>query len=536
MKYKSNQFQWWQGTVIYQIYPRSFMDSNGDGVGDLNGIRNKLDYLAWLGIETIWLSPVYPSPMADFGYDISDYCDIDPLFGSLNDFDNLLSEIHERGMKLILDFVPNHTSDQHPWFLASRSSKDDPKRDWYIWEDAAADGAVPNNWLAMFGGSAWQWDEHTEQYYYHGFLSAQPDLNWRNPDVVKAMLGAMQFWLDKGVDGFRVDVIWHMIKDSLLRDNPINPDYRPEMATYNKFLPVFSTDQPEVHEIIKKMRELLDSYPERMMIGEIYLPLQRLMAYYGQQKDGAHMPFNFTLLETPWEARAIGLAVDQYEGALPDGGWPNWVLGNHDQRRILSRVGAEQARVAAVLLLTLRGTPTLYYGDEIAMEDVAIPREEIKDPQGINMPDKNLSRDPSRTPMQWSTKPFAGFSEVVPWLRLAENYADTNVKSQSNDPHSMLSLYQQLIALRQANDALRYGIYRTVLATDQVLAYIREIEDETAFLIILNFSHAPSQVDIIPALSGRIILSTKPGSPDRFFKAGFILAADEALIVEVNTL
>jgi len=533
---EKKQFKWWQGTIIYQIYPRSFFDSNQDGIGDLNGIISKLDYLSLLGIESIWLSPVYPSPMADFGYDISDYCGIDPLFGNLSDFDRLLSEIHSRNMKLILDFVPNHTSDQHPWFLASKSSRQDPKRDWYIWQDASPDGGVPNNWLAMFGGSAWEWDAHTQQYYYHGFLSAQPDLNWRNPEVQQAMFDSMKFWLDKGVDGFRVDVIWHLIKDALLRDNPENPQYKPHMATYNRFLPLNSTDQPEVHELISKMRVLLDGYQDRMMIGEIYLPLQKLMAYYGTDNNGVHMPFNFTLLETPWEPATIGLAIDQYESALPEGGWPNWVLGNHDQRRIASRIGPEQSRVAAVLLLTLRGTPTMYYGDELGMEDVLIPFDEIQDPQGLNMPDKNLSRDPARTPMQWNEYAFSGFSEVKPWLRVAEDYKEKNVELQSQNPDSLLNLYKRIIHLRMESDALRYGTYRTVFTSEQILAYTREIKDGNSYLIVLNFSHAPAQFKSNFQFQGEVVLSANNKAIDNKFKTGDIVAANEAIIVELKDI
>ncbi|QPH40175.1 alpha-amylase family glycosyl hydrolase [Pedobacter endophyticus] len=529
-----NDAQWWKGTIIYQIYPRSFKDSNGDGVGDLNGVIEKLDYLQHLGIETIWISPIYPSPMADFGYDISDYCGVDALFGTLEDFDRLMNEVHNRGMKLLLDFVPNHSSNLHPWFLESRSSKDNPKRSWYIWKDAAPDGGPPNNWLAMFGGSAWQWDETTSQYYYHGFLSEQPDLNWRNEAVQEAMLNVMRFWLDKGVDGFRVDVIWHMVKDELLRDNPVNPDYTPEMATYNQLLPVFSTDQPEVHRIINKMRTLLDHYKDKVMIGEIYLPIQRLMAYYGQDDSGAHMPFNFTLLETPWDAKAIGLAIDQYEGALPAGGWPNWVLGNHDQHRVLSRVGAAQARVAAVLLLTLRGTPTMYYGDEIGMSDVKIPPNEIRDPQGLNMPEKGLSRDPARTPMQWDGTTFGGFSTCQPWLRLAEDHKDNNVASQMAYPQSMLNLYRKLIALRQSSPSLKYGIYRPVLANSQLLAYIRQAENAPGYLIILNLSDSPAPFLPPVNLSGEIIFSTNDAGVGEFLTQGFEMGANDATIVEIK--
>ena len=530
----SKELNWWKGTVIYQIYPRSFKDSNGDGVGDLLGIIEQLDYLKWLGVECLWLSPFYPSPMADFGYDISNYCAVDPIFGTMEDFDHLLKEVHTRNMKLMVDFVPNHSSSEHPWFQASKSSKADPKRDWYIWRDPAPDGGTPNNWLAMFGGSAWEWDEQSRQYYYHGFLSEQPDLNWRNPEVITAMLDAMRFWLDKGVDGFRVDVIWHLIKDAMFRDNPVNPKYKPDMATYNQLLPVFSTDQPEVHEVISQMRRLLDSYGEKVMIGEVYLPLERLMRYYGLSGDGAHMPFNFKLLETRWDPNAIGAAVEHYESLLPKDGWPNWVLGNHDQRRIASRVGKSQVGIAAMLLLTLRGTPTLYYGDEIGMEDVHIPKDEIRDPQGINMPDKNLSRDLARTPMQWDNRPFGGFSEVAPWLRVSADYDEVNVRKQTSNPESILSLYKQILSIRQSEPSLQIGDYRTVLITSQLLCYIREEQGNPAFLIILNFSNTDARFESRDSLAGDVFLSSQRQLDFAFFSNGFSVLANEGLIIKLK--
>ena len=487
------KYHWWQDGIIYQIYPRSFQDSNGDGIGDLKGIIRRLDYLKELGITAIWISPIFPSPMADYGYDISDYTGIHPIFGTLQDFEELLNEVHKRGLKLLLDLVPNHTSDQHPWFLESRSSKDNSKRDWYIWKDPLPDGSEPNNWLAMFGGTAWEWDEKTQQYYYHGFLKEQPDLNWRNPEVQKAMLNVMRFWFDKGIDGFRIDVIYHMIKDDQFRNNPPNPDYEPHKATYDKLLPVYSTDQAEVHDIIKMMRQVADEYEDRVLIGEIYLPVTKLVLYYGADNSGVHLPFNFQLLVMPWDAQQIATVIDQYEGALPENGWPNWVLGNHDQPRITSRVGAAQARVAAMLLLTLRGTPTIYYGEEIGMRDVPIPEEEVQDPQGLNMPGLNLSRDPARTPMQWDDSEQAGFTTGKPWLRLAKDYKRHNVENQKEEPLSMLHLYKRLIKLRQEEPALTTGKYIPDYANRQLISYLREdAATGTRFLMVLNLSHRPS--------------------------------------------
>ncbi|HEY2592077.1 MAG TPA: alpha-amylase family glycosyl hydrolase, partial [Steroidobacteraceae bacterium] len=371
---------WWRRGVLYHIYPRSFMDTNGDGIGDLRGIASRLDYLCELGVDALWLSPIYPSPMADFGYDVGDYTSIDPVFGTLEDFDALLAEAHHRGLKLVLDFVPNHTSECHPWFLESRASRASPRRDWYIWRDPASDGGPPNNWLSSFGGSAWRLDPGTAQYYYHAFLEAQPDLNWRNPRVRAAMHDVLRFWLDRGVDGFRVDVLWHLIKDAQFRDNPPNPEYRHGEPPHAQQVMLYSADRPEIHEVVAELRRIVDEYDERVLIGEIYLPIERLVAYYGADLRGAHLPFNFQLIETVWDARGIARMIDQYEAAVPARAWPNWVLGNHDKPRIATRVGVPQARVAAMLLLTLRGMPTMYYGDELGMRNVPIPPELVQDP------------------------------------------------------------------------------------------------------------------------------------------------------------
>ena len=524
---------WWQTGVFYQVYPRSFQDSNSDGVGDLKGILQRLDYLEWLGISAIWISPVYPSPMADFGYDISDYTGIHPIFGNMSDFDELLKAAHKKNIRVILDLVPNHTSDQHPWFIESKSSKNNPKRDWYIWKDAKNDGRPPNNWLSVFGGAAWEWDELTKQYYYHAFLKEQPDLNWRNKHVQQAMLDVMRYWLDKGIDGFRVDVMWHMIKDEQLRDNPQNPDYQSYMATYEQLLPVYSTDQPEVHDIVHRMRRLLDEYDERMMIGEIYLPIHKLVTYYGIDNKGAHLPFNFMLLSLPWDAQRIATAIDEYEGALPGNSWPNWVLGNHDQPRITSRVGLQQAKVAAMLLLTLRGTPTIYYGEELGMRDVPIPIEEIQDPQGLNMPDKNLSRDPGRTPMQWDRSANAGFSPVKPWLRVGSDYKRVNVEMQKTEEHSHLQLYKKLISLRQKEPSLMSGKYKPVNADHQALAYIRQETGEKGFMIILNLSHRPCYLKLPEANGGTIIISASGEGEGSKISGNLQLSGDEGMIIEL---
>jgi len=420
-----NKIAWWQRGVIYQVYPRSFQDTNDDGIGDLNGISSRLDYLVDLGVEAIWISPIFPSPMRDFGYDVSDYCAIHPLFGSLADFDSLLEAAHARGVKVILDFVPNHTSDEHPWFQESRSSKLHPRRDWYVWRDAKPDGSPPNNWESEFGGPAWSFDEVSGQYYYHAYLKQQPDLNWRNPDVERSMCEVLKFWFDRGVDGFRVDAIHHLHEDEEDRDNPPNPSWRPGMEPKRRWLQIRTIDQPGVHASIRAMRQVADAYADRVMIGEAYLPIDQLMAYYGADLTGFHLPFNFHLISTAWNPQAIASLIEAYEAALPIGGWPNWVLGNHDRSRVASRVGRAQARVAAMLLLTLRGTPTIYQGEELGMVDTPIPPHLVQDPLERNVPGFNLGRDPVRTPMPWSPEPHGGFTAGQPWLPLG---ADAGVK------------------------------------------------------------------------------------------------------------
>ncbi|MBU2288884.1 MAG: alpha-amylase, partial [Gammaproteobacteria bacterium] len=357
---------WWKHGIFYEIYPRSMQDSNADGTGDLSGIRQRLDYLEDLGVDALWICPIFPSPMADFGYDIADYCDIDPRFGTLAEFDALLAEIKARGLRLVLDLVPNHTSDQHPWFVQSRSARDDPRRDWYLWRDPAPDGGPPNNWLSNFGGAAWTFDDATGQYYGHSFLKEQPDLNWRNPAVRAAMYDVMRFWLRRGIDGFRVDVLYHLIKDDRFRDNPINPAYVAGGPESHRLLPLFTTDRPEMQEIVVEMRRVVDEFSDavsaRVLIGELHLPLDRLMAYYGRSENGVlqgvQLPFNFQLIHARWEADEIRRIVRSYDAALPPGAAPNWVLGNHDESRVATRVGPQNARLAAMLLLTLHGTPT----------------------------------------------------------------------------------------------------------------------------------------------------------------------------------
>jgi alpha-glucosidase len=501
---------WWQTGVVYQIYPRSFADTDGDGVGDLPGIAAHLDYVESLGVDAIWLSPIYRSPMADFGYDISDYRDVDPLFGTLDDVDALVGQAHARGLKVILDLVPNHTSDEHPWFVESRASRDNPKRDWYIWRDPAPDGSEPNNWPSFFGGPAWELDEPTGQYYLHLFHRKQPDLNWHNAEVCEAVYDAMRFWLDRGIDGFRIDVLWLLAKDQTFADSPPLPPREHELDVARLEHPGFE-DREETHEIVREMRRVVDAYDHRVLIGEIYLPLERLVRYYGERLDGVHLPFNFGLVTASrFDAPTVRRLIEEYETLLPEGAWPNWVLGNHDISRIATRAGDGSARVAQMLLLTLRGTPTCYYGDELGLADGEIPPDRVVDPQAA----AGRSRDPARTPMPWDASPTAGFAPdgVEPWLPLAAGHDQRNVAVQEADPHSELSLFRALTALRGAHGALQQGSLRLLGGHegDEVLAYVRERDGER-LLVALHLGADAVTVDLTEAgaRGAEVLLSTE---------------------------
>ncbi len=525
---------WWQSSIFYQVYPRSFQDTNADGVGDIAGIVARLPYLRALGVDAIWLSSIFPSPMVDFGYDISDYTGIDPLFGTLEEFDTLLDAAHASGLRIILDLVPNHTSEQHPWFNESRSARDNPKRDWYIWRDPGPDGGPPNNWLSEFGGSAWTLDPATGQYYYHAFLAQQPDLNWRNAEVRAAMYDVMRFWLRRGVDGFRVDAVWHLIKDAEFRDNPPNPFYREGRPPHEKMLTRYSTDQSEVHDVVAEMRRVTEEFDARVLIGEVYLPVERLIAYYGNDLKGAQMPFNSTLISTLWSARSIEKIIADYEGALPPGAWPNWVLGNHDRPRVAGRIGPAQARVAAMLLLTLRGTPTLYYGDEIGMSQVAIAPDQVRDPLEKNVPDIGIGRDGCRTPMQWNATANAGFSALTPWLPLASDFAHENVVNLDADARSILSLYKALIRLRRETPALISGDYVPIAAQGDLLLYRRQSRDD-AVVIALNLGAEPVSIESEPVgIAGEILLSTQVDRHGEAIEDSLNLRGHEGVIVGIG--
>jgi len=540
---------WWQTGVFYIVYTRSFKDKNGDGVGDLAGVVEKLDYLSQtLGVDAIWVAAIYPSPMADFGYDVSNYTDVLPLFGDLPDFDELIAQAHRRGLKVIVDYVPNHSSDQHPWFIESRSSRTNAKRDWYMWADSRSDGSPPNNWVSVFGGPAWEWDKATGQYYMHTFLKEQPDLNWRCPALKEAMFDVARFWLGRGVDGFRIDCAHHIIKDPLLRHNPPNPApadtaYKP-LGEYDSQLHLYDREHPDVHAVWREFRQLLDSYSAtqpRAAFGEIHVfDWPKWAAYYGQRLDELHMPFNLGLIGAKWEVRTFRRLVDGIEAALPPGAWPNYMLNNFDESRSATRYGQAQARVAAMLLLTLRGTPTLCYGEEIGMTNVSIPPERQQDPFGLRVP--GLGRDPYRTPMQWNPGPNAGFSAPdTPhlWLPLAVGYREVNVETELADPTSFLNLYRRLIACRKAMPALLWGDYRPVDGAPSVdgvpedcYVYLRQAGDQRV-LIALNFSAHEQYVALPSPGLGRLVLSTHLDRQGGAFLAGISLRGNEGVIVEL---
>ena len=540
----AESFLWWKRGVIYQIYPRSFQDTNSDGTGDLRGIIERLDYLSWLGIDAFWMSPFYPSPMADFGYDVSDYCDVDPLFGTLADFDALVEEAHARGIKVIIDFVPNHTSDQHPWFLESRSSKDNPKRDWYLWKDPRPDGSPPNNWLATFGGPAWTLDEVTGQYYHHGFLPQQPDLNWRNDEVKEAMLDVLRFWLKRGVDGFRIDVAHHIAKDPDFTDNPPNPDpgslHKP-MGEFATQLHIMDRMHTDLHDMYRQVRQLLDSYEtdgqSRFMIGETHIfdPIE-WASLFGENLDEMHMPANFGLLKCEWTAQGVRAHIEAIEAATPKDGWPNYVLSNHDDWRTATRVGPLQAKVAMMLLLTLRGTPTIYYGEELGMENVEIPEHLEQDPAGLRVPGIGLGRDPERTPMQWDPSPNAGFCPegVQPWLPLTPDYELRNVAVLRDDPKSILNMTRELLEFRNAYPALAAGSYAAIDGLPpECYVYTRTLGEQT-LLIALNFTNDEHQFMLPYTGTGQVITSTGKDRTGKISLTFMVLQPNEGILIDIT--
>lgn len=491
---------WWKTAVVYQIYPRSFADSDGDGVGDLRGVAGRLEHVRDLGADAIWLSPIYPSPMADFGYDVADYTDVDPLFGTLADADALIERAHALGLRVLLDFVPNHTSDRHPWFVQSRASRDAPKRGWYVWRGGEH---VPNNWIATFGDQepAWTRDAATGEWYLHSFLPQQPDLNWDEPQVEAAMHDVLRFWLARGVDGFRIDVAHRIGKDPALGDN--EPGRRHD------------EDWPSGHERLRGIRRVLEEFDgDRMAVGEVYLLDQRALAAYVTTGDELHLAHNFHFMNLPWSAQRFRCAVDEFEALTRDGGWPAWCLNNHDHSRTATRYGVVRARVAAVLVLTLRGTPFLFQGEELGMTDGDVPPEAVVDVDG---------RDPERVPMVWTPGPGAGFTTGTPWLPVHPDAERLAVSVQAGDPASSLELYRALLALRRATPALQLGAYRSLDAAPDVFAYVRE-HDEQRIAVAANFAPFPRPLPAAVA-GGRRLLCTHEAPDDAR------LAGHEARIV-----
>ncbi len=533
-----SEYLWWKNGVVYQIYPRSFQDSNDDGIGDLQGIIQRLDYLKDLGIDAIWISPIFASPMVDFGYDVADYTAIHPMFGDMETFDRLLDEAHTRELKVILDYVPNHSSDQHAWFKESRSSRDNPKRDWYIWKNAKPDGSPPNNWESIFGGPAWTWDEATGQYYLHSFLKEQPDLNWRNPELVAAMENVLRFWLDKGVDGFRMDAVMCSVKHADFPDNPPVADDSPLKPFGFNLEPKYSQSQPELHNILHSWRKLFDSYPgDRVMIGETWVfDMDVLASYYGKNLDEFHLPYNFMATMLPWDANALRDLIQRYYAAIPAGGTPNFVFGNHDVHRPATRHGYRNHRSIGLLLLTLWGVPTMYYGDELGMEDGEIPVEFIQDPWGKDDPDLNLGRDPERTPMQWDDSANAGFTAggVTPWLPVASNYKTLNAAAQIRDERSTLNFYRKLLQLRKTSPALHGGSFEFVDGLpDDIIAYLRENGDEK-LLCLVNFSNQEYAVNISHvAAAGSLLISTDLSDPGEVDMNLFTVVANQGYVIKV---
>ncbi len=533
---------WSDINALYQIYPRSFQDSNADGVGDLRGAINRLSYLKGepdsLGIDAIWFSPFFPSPMADFGYDVSDYCDIHPLFGTLDDFKELLAKAHERDIKVMIDFVPNHSSNEHPWFIESKSSRDNPKRDYYTWADPKPDGSPPNNWLSIFGGSAWEWNETRQQYYLHTFLKEQPDLNWEDPAVRQEMQNVLRFWFELGVDGIRADAVRWISKDQHLRDDPRNVTFNGGNGSdeFGSLLHVHSRFGPHLFDYLREMTDVVEQYPDRIMIfedypDEIFTIRDQYLGFYSINPR-VSMPFNFEGIGIPFGANNYRRFITEFQGFLnQEEHTPVYCFGNHDQSRLVSRVGNEQARVVAMMQLCLPGLPVVYYGDELGMANGAIKPEEEQDPLNRIKPGLNQGRDPERTPMQWDSSPLAGFSSVQPWLPIAAGAGKRNVTVETKDDDSYLALYQHLLALRTTYQIFRHGDYETFGEADpNVYVFSRRLGDEHIF-VALNMSNKRQKLRL--PHGGRLLCASHPLRPIKIAKDGTVkLRPYEAAIFE----
>ncbi len=535
-----NRFKsWWKEGIIYQVYPRSFQDGNHDGTGDLQGIIDRLDYLQWLGIVAVWLSPVFESPMRDFGYDVSDYRKIADIFGSQETMEALIQAAHGRGIRILLDMVINHTSSEHAWFLESATGTDSPKRDFYIWHDGL-NRKAPNNWKAAFGGSAWEFERASGQYYLHSFLREQPDLNWRNPDVEQAVFDDMKYWFERGVDGFRLDVINLIVKDGQYRNNPCHKGAT--IRPYDMQRHLYDRDQPEAHHVLKRMRQMTDRYDQRMLVGEIMVdkPGDPVLAasYQGEEADELHLAFDFSFTYAPWDASRFRKLAQAWYDAAGTHRWPCWVLSNHDVVRAFSRFGNNQdrARLSALFLLTQKGTPFIYYGEEIGMRDLPVAPWNIHDPVGKRYWPFHPGRDGQRRPMQWGSSSQWSFSTQKPWLPYHPSWKQSTVESQKGDPNSLLTMYRNLIALRNHDDALRMGEIRFIdHDIPDVLAYVRE-HAALVRLVLLNFSfkerEIPSHV-IVKGLGDpafRVLFSTT-GKPVREDNTALVLEGCQGLLL-----
>lgn len=549
--------EWWQKAVFYQIYPRSFMDSNGDGIGDIRGIIEKLDHLndgsaQSLGIDAIWFSPFFVSPQKDFGYDIADYCQIDPSYGTLEDFDELVRECHKREIRVMLDLVVNHTSDQHPWFLESRSSRDNPKRDWYIWRDGKGK-RPPNNWRSIFSGLAWEWDEHTGQWYLHSFLAEQADLNWANPEVRAAIHDVIRFWLNRGADGYRLDVAHAYGKDRQFRNNPpiwkrppLDKQRMKDKAFFDKTIArfglpdlqykKFNLHQPETHEILREFRSVFNEFPGTTSIGEVMADFPEIAVSYYGKGDELHMNFEFDFVECPWDAGAFRRCVERWLSLLPPGSWPAWTLSNHDRIRAISRFGKSgqedsQAKLLAMLLLTLPGTPFVYYGEEIGMKDPRLPKDLIQDPVGLKLWPFHKGRDSQRTPMQWDPSETAGFTPGRPWLPVGPELDTRNVVTQGVDPFSLLSFWRNMIWLRKKRPVLLEGTYQATTEGIPADCYVfsRSLGQQR-LMVCLNFSNRTRKINLpgegVPVFSTHNLRNKKPTK-------SITLSALEGCLVEI---
>jgi len=523
---------WWRDGVIYQIYPRSYRDSNGDGVGDLAGITERLDHLVWLGVDAVWITPITVSPDTDWGYDVADYTAVQPVLGDLDDFDRLVAAAGARGIRVVLDLVPNHSSDQHPWFVRARAAAPgSPWRDYYVWADPKPDGSPPNNWRSSFGGPAWTRDPVSGQYYLHNFLATQPDLNWWSEDVRGEFDRILRFWFDRGVAGFRIDVCHAIVKDRELRDNPpAEPGDHPYVFNFGQ-RKVYNAERPEAHDVFRRWRAIAEQYdPARLLLGETYvLDVERLRPFYGDG-DELQLAFNFVFLHSPFTAHGLRSIVDATERVLPEPAWPVWAISTHDLPRFVDRWcggSLQRARCALVMLLTLRGTPVLYYGDELGMADLPVPPEQRRDPVGTGAYDAGDGRDPCRTPMPWSAGPGGGFTTpgAEPWLPLSAQVGVT-VEEQRDDPDSMLVLTRDLIALRRSEPDLTSGGYRPLPAPDGLWAFSRG----ERFVVVLNLSDAGGAVDV--GRSGRIRLATRRERDGEAVAASVEVGPWEAVVVQ----